>query len=71
MDIKTNVREVLAVLPVVFIFGILLLCIPFATLWSLNTVFGLGVAYTFKSWIATTFLLSTAALITSISRSSK
>lgn len=25
---------------------------PFLSIWSLNTLFGLGIAYTFKTWIA-------------------
>lgn len=26
--------------------------IPFAYIWSINTLFGLGLAYTFKNWAA-------------------
>ena len=29
---------------------------PLATIWSLNTLFQLGIAYTFKTWLATVFL---------------
>ena len=25
---------------------------PLATIWALNTLFGLGIAYTFKTWLA-------------------
>jgi hypothetical protein len=25
---------------------------PFVSIWSLNTLFGLGIAYTFKTWLA-------------------
>lgn len=29
---------------------------PYATLWMLNTLFGLGLAYTFKTWCAALIL---------------
>lgn len=29
---------------------------PLATIWSLNTLFGLTIAYTFKTWLAALFL---------------
>lgn len=29
---------------------------PLATIWSLNTLFQLGIAYTFKTWLAAIFL---------------
>lgn len=29
-----------------------LICIPIAAIWSLNTLFGLGIAYTLKTWAA-------------------
>jgi len=36
--------------------GLLLLLLiivgPFITIWSLNTLFGLGIAYTFWTWLA-------------------
>lgn len=31
---------------------------PFITIWSLNTLFALGIAYTWKTWIATIVLSS-------------
>lgn len=34
----------------------LLLLAPFATIWSLNTLFGLGIAYTFWTWLAVVWL---------------
>jgi hypothetical protein len=29
---------------------------PLITIWSLNTLFGLGIAYTFWTWLAVVFL---------------
>jgi hypothetical protein len=29
---------------------------PLITIWSLNTLFGLGIAYTFWTWLATAWL---------------
>jgi hypothetical protein len=26
--------------------------VPFGGIWALNTLFGLGIAYTFKTWLA-------------------
>jgi len=30
---------------------------PLITIWSLNTLFGLGIAYTFWTWLATLWLV--------------
>lgn len=30
---------------------------PLLCIWSMNTLFGLGIDYTFKNWAATMFLL--------------
>lgn len=35
---------------VMIIFG------PFISIWSLNTLFGLGIAYSFKTWLAAIWL---------------
>jgi len=43
---------------VIFI-GIVVLCIvfgPLAVIWALNTLFGLTIAYTFKTWLAALML---------------
>lgn len=48
---------------------IALLCAPLAILWSLNVLFGLGIAYTVKTYIAAAILAG--ALSSSVSRSSK
>lgn len=41
-------------------FGLLLLVLiavgPFITIWALNTLFGLGIAYTFWTWVAVVWL---------------
>ena len=39
----------------VILIGIVVLCIvfvPLAGIWALNTLFGLAIAYTFKTWLA-------------------
>lgn len=46
----------------VVLVGLLLLIVvliivgPFLTIWALNTLFGLGIAYTFWTWLATVIL---------------
>lgn len=40
----------LAFIVLMIVFG------PFVTMWSLNTLFGLGIAYTFKTWLATCWI---------------
>jgi len=34
---------------------------PFITIWSLNTLFGLGIAYSFWTWLATVWLVGITA----------
>lgn len=42
---------------------------PFVTIWSLNTLFGLGIAYTFWTWLAMAWLsLTTFGSISSAVR---
>lgn len=48
---------------------IALLCAPLAILWSLNVLFGMGIAYTVKTYIAAAILAG--ALSSSAGRSSK
>jgi hypothetical protein len=31
---------------------------PLAGIWALNTLFGLGIAFTFKTWVAATVLIA-------------
>lgn len=35
-----------------FIIGIMMLCVPLAFLWALNTLFHLGIPYIFTTWLA-------------------
>lgn len=49
---KTSKRISLIVLIVA-----LVLLAPFATIWSLNTLFGLGIAYSFWTWLAVVWLV--------------
>jgi len=45
---------------------------PLATIWSLNTLFGLGIAYTFWTWLATAWLsMVTFGSVTSSIRRNK
>lgn len=32
--------------------------VPFATIWSINTVFGLEIAYNLKNWVAIAWLIT-------------
>ena len=50
MDIK------LIVLSIIILIGVLGVG-PMLTIWSMNTLFNLGVAYSIKTWIATYFLV--------------
>lgn len=36
----------------IFVILVLVVLSPIGTLWMLNTLFGLGLAYTFKTWLA-------------------
>jgi len=45
---------------------------PLATIWSLNTLFGLGIAYTFWTWLAAVWLsMVTFGSVTSSIRRNK
>lgn len=39
-----------------FIFGLLIIFGPLLTIWAINTLFGLGIECTFKTWAATFIL---------------
>ncbi len=39
-----------ALILLIIVFG------PLLTIWSLNTLFGLGIGYTFKTWLASLLL---------------
>lgn len=38
---------------------VLIIFAPLAVIWSLNTLFGLGIAYTFTNWLAMVILTGT------------
>jgi len=50
---KTN--DTLAIVIVL----ILIIGMPFAIIWSLNTLFSFGIGYSFQTWLATCILGST------------
>jgi hypothetical protein len=43
--------------PLVLLVLVLAVLSPLGLVWALNTLFGLGIAYTFKSWVAGLVLL--------------
>jgi hypothetical protein len=45
-----------AIIAVLIIVLLLLVFGPILTIWSLNTLFGLAIPYTFKTWFAALFL---------------
>ena len=45
------------VLMVLIVLGVLFtLCFPIAVIWSLNTLFALGISYSFETWLAALIL---------------
>lgn len=51
---------------------LLIIAGPLITIWSLNTLFGLGIAYTFWTWLAMVWLsLVTFGSVTSSIRNKK
>jgi 5-bromo-4-chloroindolyl phosphate hydrolysis protein len=42
----------------VFIAILILIFFPIFFIWSLNTLFGIGIAYNFWTWLASFFLIS-------------
>lgn len=65
-SIRTSLKGLLAVLAVL---GgtIIVILSPFAVIWSLNTLFKLAIAYSFKTWLAT-YILMLGTLSTRVSR---
>jgi len=43
---------------IVVLIILLVIFMPVLAIWSLNTLFGLGIAYTFKTWLAALILSS-------------
>ena len=48
-QMKVNAYTMVGVVALVFI---ILVFFPFAVIWALNTLFGLGIAYGFYEWLA-------------------
>jgi len=44
---------------IIIIAILLIIFMPFAIIWAVNTLFGLGIAYTFWTWLATVVLTGT------------
>lgn len=55
--------NVIAYILAIFIIVSLVSAVPLAFIWSLNTLFGLGIAYTFSTWAASLFILWVARRI--------
>lgn len=49
-------KEIGAIVFFVIIIAVLIGIGPLLTIWSINALFGLGIAYTFKTWLAALFL---------------
>lgn len=49
---KSTLENIIAALFIIVYFGVVLPYAPFILIWALNTLFGLGIAYTFKTWLA-------------------
>jgi len=46
-------------LVVLIIFAVSVIAmLPFATIWSLNIIFGLQIGYSFKTWVAMAWLIT-------------
>lgn len=48
--------EVVIGIVMILIFIVLLIVVPFAAIWSVNTLFGTMIPYTFKTWVASLLL---------------
>jgi len=53
-------KEFLIALAIVFVIGFIIFY-PIAVIWSLNTLFGLTIPYTFSTWCATMILVGVFA----------
>lgn len=52
----SKTTEIISILVVVILAGLLIAFTPLAIIWALNTLFGLGIAYNFWSWLAVVVL---------------
>ena len=41
---------------IVIMVALLVIMVPLLSIWALNTLFGLAIAYTFKTWLAALLL---------------
>ncbi len=48
--------KILSVFFIIFITVVVMVGFPFAIIWSLNTLFALGIAYNFWTWLAALIL---------------
>lgn len=52
---ETNAKVFLGLLVLTALIAIIVV-VPFAVIWALNTVFALSITYTWKTWLAVTVL---------------
>ncbi len=50
LAVMTGAGVLVALLLVLWL--VLLVCVPLLLIWSLNTLFGLGIGYSLKTWLA-------------------
>jgi hypothetical protein len=55
---------------IVFVIGGII-AVPVFLIWSLNTLFGLAIPYTFKTWVACAFLFEVLVLLAFIGSPNK
>lgn len=48
----SHVWDLLKLAAVVLLIVAIIVLAPLALIWAMNTLFGLGIAYTFKTWVA-------------------
>ncbi len=63
---KTAFKQMVVALGFLSILVFTILC-PFATLWAMNTLFKLGIEYTFWNWLAIVILIITLQTAVNIS----
>lgn len=54
---EKTAESIAGLLTGIFVFVLWAVTIPFATIWSLNTLFSLGIPYTFWTWLAAVFMI--------------
>ena len=60
MDLEDLITILLSLLVICIV-----LAMPIAAIWALNTLFATTIAYTFKTWAAAMILMAVIAVITS------